>query len=218
MIDSYDKLTLGIYRELLAIEKTEDDVSYGIKILSALSDYSEEELMDMPMDEFQSLMAKTSFLNTPMQKLDWKHLGKTITINGKKYNIIKDARKMTAGQYIDYKSYMKDADKFIEMLPYILTVFIIPEGCKYNDGYDIEDLAKELNDNLDLKTALSITDFFQHQSKLSMLTSLRYLKWMTKRMMKKEKNMEVRTEMENAMNQMALLENLIKNGDGYTQQ
>lgn len=218
MIDSYDKLTLGIYRELLAIEKTEDDVSYGIKILSALSDYSEDELMDMPMDEFQSLMAKTSFLNTPMQKLDWKHLGKTITINGKKYNVIKDAKKMTAGQYIDYKSYMKDADKFIEMLPYILTVFIIPEGCKYNDGYDIEDLAKELNDNLDLKTALSITDFFQHQSKLSMLTSLRYLKWMTKRMMKKEKNMEVRTEMENAMNQMALLENLIKNGDGYTQQ
>jgi hypothetical protein len=218
MIDSYDKLTLGIYRELLAIEKTEDDVSYGIKILSALSDYSEDELMDMPMDEFQSLMAKTSFLNTPMQKLDWKHLGKTITINGKKYNIIKDARKMTAGQYIDYKSYMKDADKFIEMLPYILTVFIIPEGCKYNDGYDIEDLAKELNDNLDLKTALSITDFFQHQSKLSMLTSLRYLKWMMKRMMKTEKNLEVRAEMENAMNQMALLENLIKNGDGYTQQ
>lgn len=218
MIDSYDKLTLGIYRELLAIEKTEDDVSYGIKILSVLSDYSEDELMDMPMDEFQSLMAKTRFLNEPMQKLDWKHLGKTITINGKKYNIIKDAKKMTAGQYIDYKSYMKDTDKFIEMLPYILTVFIIPEGCKYSDGYDIDDLAKELNDNLDLKTALSITDFFQHQSKLSMLTSLRYLKWMTKRMMKKEKNMEVRTEMENAMNQMALLENLIKNGDGYTQQ
>lgn len=218
MIDSYDKLTLGIYRELLAIEKTEDDVSYGIKILSALSDYSEDELMDMPMDEFQSLMAKTSFLNKPMQKLDWKHLGKTITINGKKYNIIKDARKMTAGQYIDYKSYMKDADKFIEMLPYILTVFIIPEGCKYNDGYDVEDLAKELNDNLDLKTALSITDFFQHQSKLSMLTSLRYLKWMMKRMMKTEKSLEVRAEMENAMNQMALLENLIKNGDGYTPQ
>lgn len=218
MIDSYDKLTISKYRELMSLEKGEDDTAYGINILSVLSDYTEDELLEMPMDEFEKLMSKTSFLYKEVEKLDWKHLGKTITINGKKYNIIKDARKMTAGQYIDYKTYMKQVDKFLEMIPYLLTVFVIPEGCKYNDGYDVEDLAKELDNNLDIRTAICISDFFQHQSTLSMLASVRYLKWMMKRILKKEKNMEARAKIQNAMEQMELLENSLKNGGGFIQQ
>lgn len=218
MIDSYDKLTISKYRQLMNLEKGEDDTAYGINILSVLSDYTEDELLEMPMDEFEKLMSKTSFLYKEVEKLDWKHLGKTITINGKKYNIIKDARKMTAGQYIDYKTYMKQVDKFLEIIPYLLTVFVIPEGCKYNDGYDVEDLAKELDNNLDIRTAICISDFFQHQSTLSMLASVRYLKWMMKRVLQKEKNMEARTKIQNAMEQMELLENSLKNGGGFIQQ
>lgn len=214
MIDSYDKLTIGKYRELLALER-EDDMTYGVQILAILTDYTEDELYDMPLEDFTKLMQKTHFLYQTIDKLDWNHLGRHLTINGKKYDIIKDARKMTAGQYIDYKAYIKDPEKFMDMLPYILTCFIIPSGCKYGDGYDVEELAKELNDNLNIRTAVCISDFFHHQSKVSIRISLRSLKWMMKRMSKKEKNQEMKDKILEAVAQMESLESLLNNSDGY---
>lgn len=216
MIDSYDKLTIGKYRELLALER-EDEMTYGVQILEILTDYTEDELYDMPLDDFTKLMSKTSFLYKTIDKLDWNHLGKHLTINGKKYDIIKDARKMTAGQYIDYKAYIKDQDKFLDMLPYILTVFIIPSGHKYGEDYDTAELAQELNDNLDIRTAVCISDFFLHQSKVSTKISLRSLKWMMKRMMRKDTNQETKDKIQNAVEQMESLENLLNSSDGYIQ-
>lgn len=218
MIDSYDKLTIGKYRELMALDNDVDDVTKGINILSVLSDYTEEELYDMPLDDFSKLMAKTSFLQRNVEKTDWKKLGKQLVINGKKYDVIKEARKMTAGQYIDYREYTKDSEKFMDMLPFILTVFLIPSGMKYGNGYDTAELAQEFNDHLDIKTALSISDFFLHQSKVSMMTSILSLKWMMKRMMKKEKNQEIKEKIQIAVERMDYLESLLKSGDGFTQQ
>lgn len=215
MIDSYDKLSIAKYRELMDLDKT-DEMQYSIDILAILSEYTEDELMEMPLDDFSALMSKTNFLYKQVDKIDWKHLGNKLTINGKKYTIIKNAKKMTAGQYIDYKSYINNGD-FIKMLPYILTVFIIPDGCKYGDGYDVEELANELNNSLSIKMALCISDFFLHQSKLSMLISIRSLRWMMKRMTKKEKNQETIKQIQTAMEQMELLENSLNSSDGYTQ-
>ena len=216
MIDSYDKLTIGKYRELMSLEKT-DDFEYGIQILSILTDTDEDELMDMQMDEFGSLMSKTNFLYKKIDKLDWNHLGKTIAINGKKYDIVKDARKMTAGQYIDYKSYIKN-ENFIDILPYILTVFIVPNGYKYAEGYDVDELAKEINDNLDIRTAVCISDFFLHQSRFSIKTSLVYLKWMMRTMMKKETNKEIQEKIKENLEQIESLESSLTTLDGFIPQ
>lgn len=216
MIDSYDKLTIGKYRELLALEK-EDDFTYGMQILSILSDIDEDELMNMPLDDYAALMAKTKFIYTDLNKLDYNHLGDKLEINGKKYTILKNARKMTAGQYIDYSNYLKN-ENFFEVLPYILTVFIIPKGHKYGDGYDIEELAKELNDNLDVRTAVCISDFFLNQSLFSIKSSLLYLKWMMKRKMKKETNKEMKQKMMEGLEQIEYLMSSMDNSDGFIQQ
>ena len=218
MIDSYEKLTIGKYRELLALDSNVEQIDYGVSILSILTDYTEDELYDMPLDEFSSLMSKANFIQQQIDRTNWKKIGKEIVINGKKYEIIKDAKKMTAGQYIDYRNYTKDSDKFLDLLPFILTIFIIPSGCKYGKDYDVNELAQELNDHLDIKTALSISDFFLHQSKVSTMTSLVSLRWMMKRMMKKEKNQEAKEKIQNALVQMDYLYILLKNGDGFTQQ
>ena len=183
--------------------------------MAILSSNIRYELYDMPLEDFTKLMQKTHFLYQTIDKLDWNHLGKTLTINGKKYEIIKDARKMSAGQYIDYKTYIKEPEKFMDMLPYILTCFIIPKGCKYGDGYDTAELAQELNDYLDIRTAVCISDFFHHQSKVSIKISLRSLRWMMKRMSKKEKNQEMKDKILEAVAQMESLESLLNNSDGY---
>lgn len=214
MIDSYDKLTIRKYRELASIEKGDDEMEYGVDILSVLSGIEQGELMEMPLDKFTSLMAKTRFLNQPIERVDYKKLGKRITVNGKEYRLIRDAKELTAGQYIDYKAYIS-RDNFLEMLPYILTVFLVPEGKKYNNGYDIAELAKEFDDNMGLPMALGISDFFLHQSLLSTRTSILYLKWKMKRMLRREKNPQTREQLEAALEQVESLKSLLSHSDGY---
>lgn len=214
MIDNYNDLTIRKYRELMAIEKGDNDMEYGIDILSVLSDMEQGELMEMPLDKFTSLMEKTRFLNQPIERVDYKKLGKRITVNDKDYRLIRDARELTAAQYIDYKSYIS-RDNFLEMLPYILTVFLVPDGNKYNNGYDITELAKEFDENMGLPTALGISDFFLHQSLLSTKTSITYLKWKMKRMMKKEKNPEILEKITMAVEQLDSLNGLLNNSDGF---
>ena len=190
MITSYNDLTIKKYRELMSIERGDDDMEYGVDILSVLSDIDQGELMELPLDEFTKLMSETRFLSQPIERVDYKKLGKKITVNGNEYRLIKDAKELTAGQYIDYKAYVS-RDNFLEMLPYIMTIFLIPIGKKYNNGYDIAELAKEFDEHMGLPTALGISDFFLHQSLLSTKSSILYLKWKMKRMLKKEKNPEI---------------------------
>lgn len=216
MIDSYDKLTIKKYRELVSLENT-DDMEYSVDILSILCDIAPEELMEMPLDEFTKLMGKAKFLNKPIDRKDYKDIGKKLTVNGKEYTVVRNARDLTAGQYIDYKAYTS-RDNFLEMLPYILTVFLIPSGKKYNNGYDVAELAEEFDNHMGLQTALAISDFFLHQSEVLIQSSLLCLKWKMKRMMRKEKNKETKDKIQECMEQMESLRSLLKTSAGSIQQ
>jgi hypothetical protein len=216
MIKSFDELSIKKYRELIELEKI-DDTEYGLQILSILSDIEIDELLDMPLDDFTKLMAQTKFIYGNVEKPDYKKLGKKITINGKEYRLVKNARDLSAGQYIDYKAYIQ-RENFWKMLPYILTIFLIPEGHKYNNGYDVVELANEFDEHLNLPTALTISDFFLHQSTLSIKSSVTSLKWMMKRMAKREKNQEMKEKIQSCLEQLESLQNLLRVGDGFIAQ
>lgn len=215
MIDSYDKLTIKKYRELASLENT-DDMEYGVDILSILCDIAPEELMEMPLDEFTKLMQQAKFLNKQIDRKDYKKLGKKLTVNGKEYTVVRNARDLTAGQYIDYKAYTS-RDNFLEMLPYILTIFLIPSGKKYNNGYDVAELAEEFDNHMGLQTALAISDFFLHQSTTWIRASLIFLKAKMKMMMRREKNQEMKMKMAEVVEQLESFKSLLLNGDGFIQ-
>lgn len=216
MIKSFDELSIKKYRELIELEKI-DDTEYGLQILSILSDIEIDELLDMPLDDFTKLMGQTKFIYGNVERMDYKKLGKKITISGKEYRLVKNARDLSAGQYIDYKAYIQ-RENFWKMLPYILTIFLIPEGHKYNNGYDVVELANEFDEHLNLPTALTISDFFLHQSTLSIKSSVTSLKWMMKRMMKREKNQEMKEKIQSCLEQLESLQNLLRVGDGFIAQ
>jgi hypothetical protein len=216
MIKSFDELSIKKYRELIELEKI-DDTEYGLQILSILSDIEIDELLDMPLDDFTKLMGQTKFIYGNVERMDYKKLGKKITINGKEYRLVKNARDLSAGQYIDYKAYIQ-RENFWKMLPYILTIFLIPEGHKYNNGYDVVELANEFDEHLNLPTALTISDFFLHQSTLSIKSSVTSLKWMMKRMAKREKNQEMKEKIQSCLEQLESLQNLLRVGDGFIAQ
>ena len=135
-------------------------------------------------------------------------LALSIKIDGKEYVVLEKVEDMTAGQYIDYETYLQQND--IKMLPYILTCLIIPKGEKYGES----DTSNELM-QLSVEEALSIADFFMKRSRSLIRGTLLSLEWMMKKKAKKMKDETMKAEMDKAVKEIHLLQSTIKNGDGF---
>ena len=94
---------------------------------------------------------------------------------------------------------------------YILTTIIIPEGCEYNDGdYNIDDLQKDIYNNLNIEDALSIAFFLHRKLQITIEGTLRFLDWKMKKMEKKMPQ-EQKAKMKQARE---MLKGLAINGHG----
>lgn len=105
------------------------------------------------------------------------------TINGRKYNSNIDLSVVTAAQFIDYQNYSKEEEPATEKL---LSVFIIPDGHTYNDGYDMNQVQTDILD-LDIATVQSIGFFFAVQLQLFVNHFQYYLKRSLKKMKMKDR-------------------------------
>lgn len=153
MIDSYDKLTLGKWLELKDVDTEQEEIDVQVDILSILSDLTPDEIMALPLPEYSKLVNDSMFLSNEPPVI--KKLPKTITIDGKEFDIVQKVETITAGQYIDYQAYLKDNN-----VPYILTCFIIPKGKKYGEGYSLEETSQLFKDYLPIGIAIGISRFF----------------------------------------------------------
>lgn len=206
MIDSYNKLTIGKFIELQEMDYTGmSEIDIQVKIISILAEMDENSVMDLPLPEYKDLASATKFLSAP-PKYEAK-LPKKIIIEGKEFDVISDIKKMTAGQYIDYQTYIGLKDN--KYLPHILSCFVIPKGEKYGQT-NVEEIIQLFNEKMNILYALSISAFFLRKWQSLTKGTLRYLTWKMKRMMKKEKNKEVMEKMEQAIS----LLNTIRNGVG----
>lgn len=139
----------------------EDDVTKALEIVSIVYDCNAE---DISINEFQNKL-KDIDLSKPVDRPKVK---KSYVINGTKYILDKSLNISTA-QYVDYTNYMKEGD-----LVKILSVFLIPEGHKYNDGYDIFKVMKDMEE-MSYPTATSIGFFFLRLLKIYIKLFLPFL-------------------------------------------
>lgn len=195
MIDSYNKLSLKKYNQIMEILKSdEDELDIQVKVLSVLTDIDEEELYNMKLDKYHTYVEGMSFLYEPV-KPQKKHFPKTITINGKQYQFLKKIEDMTAGQYIDIQSYYKENLGY----EYIMSTLVIPVGYKkYSEGYLIADVIKDIQE-IDIQTAIDVCFFFQKKLLNSIRNTLIYLDWMMKGIkipQKKQEIQKIRTMLE----------------------
>ena len=212
MIDSYKTLTLGKFMELQKIDwASMEEIDIQVKMLSVLSDMDEDEILKMPLNEYSKMVNNTAFLSK--QPEISKNIPDKIKINDKTYVLVKDIKKMTAGQYIDYQQYLA-ANDFNFYLPYILSCFIIPKGKTYGD-YDIEEVVETIKNNLSVEEALSISGFFMKKFRTSIKAILLYLDWKIKKMMRKTKDETVKTKLMTARKAIVSLKDLMKDGAGY---
>lgn len=183
MIDSYDKLTLGKWLELKDVDTNQEEIDIQADILSILSDMTVDELLNLPIQEYNQMVRDSMFLTKEPQTLN--KLPNKFKIGDKEFTILTKPEDMTAGQYIDYQSYIKNDD-----IAHILTCFVIPVGEKYGES-NTEELAQLFKDNMPVTLALSIARFF-FQLFLSLIrVTVDYLISKTKKTARKMKNKEM---------------------------
>lgn len=201
MIDDYSKLSIGKYLEILDVLETEsDDIDKYASIVAVLDDMEVDAVLDLPLTDFSQRCKDISFLFSQPEKVQLKdryRLGKY------DLDLIVDLKKITAGQYIDYMSFMKTPDKY---LVEILSVFLVPRGKKYNQGYDISDVQSAIRTYLTVDQALSMSAFFLTLCRVLIETTLTSLERKIRKMEKKGKPTE---------DLQKVLTNLQKIGDMY---
>lgn len=216
MIKSYNDLTVGKYQELRKLElEGLDALEQQVAILAVLNDMDEDEVFNLPLADYQKLASDMHFLDT-QPVINTKHNPKTIKIDGEEYDVVQDARDLTAGQYIDYQHYLGVED-FDGQLPNILTVFVIPKGKKYGEGYNMAELANTFKEKMPIITAMEISSFFLRQSLTSIKASLTSLRLKMRMMKMTTRKKEVKEMMQEAIDKLGLLKDSISNLDGLTQ-
>lgn len=210
-ITSWKEMTVRDYlkmKEIAALQlATEEEKNLRVAALLARIDYKDFELL--PLNDVRKYMDNTSFLfekpveDKPRRKYE---------INGRTYKLFKDPSEMSVAQYIDFAAIEKEG--FDKMPGEMLSIFLIPQGHQYNDGYDKD---QQLEDMLDLgiTEALGICSFFTKRLSKSInliLTALRIrMKWMRMTARKEEREMmkTLEAEMNKYLNEIERMYGLI---------
>lgn len=139
--------------------------------------------VNLPLTELKKYNGALEFLNKeiPIVKLEEKY-----EINGIIYMTGYNLSKISAAQFIDYNNYT-GTNKYEDYL----SVVFIPEGHQYNDGYDIDQVKKDLL-NLPITVVRSLVFFYTLQCTKLQNSFLSYLKKDLRKMkMEKEKRKEI---------------------------
>lgn len=179
MITSYNSLPVGKYFDILAVPTDLPEIVYQVKVISILSDISEDELLDMPLAEYQKLAGGTEFLEAPIFRKDGRtpYDGRSVpdrfTVGPFRLVLEKDVRKMTVAQYVDFQEFSKNPDQ----LPELLSCVLIPEGCKYNEVYDITQVQGAIRRCMPITDAAAVSAFFLRTYAVSLRRILIFSAW-----------------------------------------
>lgn len=156
MIDNYKDLKIGKYLEILDTCKAGgDELDTQVALVAALSGKTEEEILNMPISEYSALARSASFLSKAPELPDKP--AKVYEVGGFRLVPVMDAGKITTAQYIDFQTLAKHKEgKVVE----ILSCLLVPEGKRYNEGYDIADVHKAIQEDMSVADAMGAYAFF----------------------------------------------------------
>lgn len=190
--NSWDEITWKEYEQIEQILNTDIPESYkSVHLLSILTGVPAEDIEDMPIATVQKLIPHLDFLYTEPETHAHQF---EYTVNDHEYDFKGKLDEITTAQYIDYRSYMEEENKDVVKL---MSVFLIPKGHEYNDGYDMGQVQSDIGDMcwLDVRAAAF---FFRLQLAAYILTLRSYLaKTMKKAKAKKPEIKQVKDHLDN---------------------
>ena len=183
---NWNEVSIDLYYQILDVYEDESlcEAEKDLALCAILCDVPEEEIYSLSIMEANELISKLSWLG----KFDFNrnYKGGKIKIKGKDYRVNCDLQKMTIAQYIDFQTFYKMTDHR-NTYGNLLACFILPEGKKYGEDYDISELAKEITEELSIVTANEIIFFFLKELETSIRALQIYLDFQIWRMKRKAK-------------------------------
>lgn len=157
----YKDITVGRYNaDILPLIKEGDKldpVDFQVRLIAALNGLTEKQVLDLPLAKYTELAMATKFLETPCDTSAVGRLADRYTLGDVTLIPCKDYEAMTAAQFIDFQQLSQDVEMNTVAL---LSVFLVPEGHKYNDGYDIRAVQGAIAAYLSVQDAFEILGFF----------------------------------------------------------
>ena len=197
IIDNYADLAIGTYLRIVALRRDASLTIYDRqpKEIALLTGLSEQEVLALPLPQYKALAGRLAFLDNPAP--DVPRPSKEVRIGDLVLVPVADSAKLTAAQYIDYQTMLAQdgtEDKVVELL----SVFLVPKGRAYCDGYDIADVQTAIRDHLSVLDVLSLVGFFMTRFAESIASSLSLSEKMVRRITDPEQRKDLLTRVEKA--------------------
>lgn len=150
----WSNIDVKTFKEIQDYLSTTQDgnIEQSVHLLSLIEGKDEDTYFSMPINKLTEEFGKLKFMESTPQAAQVKN---TYKINGTEYVLTTNLQEMTVAQYIDYQVYIKNPQQYMQEM---LTVFLIPKGKKYNEGYDVAEAAKDMG-NLPIEDAYGISFF-----------------------------------------------------------
>lgn len=184
-IDSYDKLPIGKYLDILALDKELPDLEYKTEVVAILNGTTVEAVLDQPLTVTRDQMQAADFLLQPMPRHDGKKVASSYKLGSLTLIPCTNVRNWNTAQYIDYQTYAKNTSP--KVIPELLSCVLVPKGCAYNSGYDITAVHQAIRDYLPVAEAQRISAFFLRKFLRYTRTILTYSLLDLKKIPKKER-------------------------------
>lgn len=176
---SWDRITSSQYWDIFKIANSDlDPIGQQVAIVSTITGIPEEEVLNMDVSEGSVLIRSLSFLEH--FSLIPHYRPSRLLFNGVKYDFRANISDMTVAQFIDYQTIAEMP--FSDSYDKLLSVFMIPEGHDYSDGYDILEVQRVIREQMTWREVQSLLNFMLVKFKKSLDRSRRYLTKQIKKM------------------------------------
>lgn len=207
LYNSFAALPLGLYLDILAVnaDGDRDEVDRQAATLALLTGASERDILNLPIQEYSGLAAAARFLGE--QPAIPSRIAASYVCGPFRLKPTADFRRITAAQYIDFQTFAPEGEaRFVELL----SVFLVPEGKAYNDGYDVLEVQAALRADLSVLDALALSAFFLTRFARSIRATITSLR----RRVKREGNPERLARMETLLRDLQAASSSLTAGAG----
>lgn len=187
---SWDDISIADYRKIrdLNLDTDLSETEKGMALLAILCDVDESEVWNLSVEDAQALLSQIKWINDfKIDDRKYRHYD----INGVRYNVELDVSKMTVSQYVDFQNYSKTGT---EKTAEILSCFLIPDGKKYNEGYDIAEVIKDIDNCLSFPKAQGLLFFYLMGLRNSIRALRIFSAWQVRKMMKGSPKKEIQAK------------------------
>ena len=160
---SWSEISLEVMDKIAEISNnsTYTDEQRETEIIKLLTGLADDDIDNMNIVDYQKILNSLKFLNQPISKVLPKD---SIELNNKTYSVLLYPSRMTAAQFLDYKTIM--ASDMNHKTARLIACFVVPEGSKYaDDSYNPDDVVNDIYKYMSIEYAYGLTFFFESQYK-----------------------------------------------------